>query len=37
MGENYVAAMKFVISGFESSGGQASAHFFLLRGRSHIT
>ena len=31
VGENCVAAIKFEISGFYSSGGQASAHLFLLR------
>ena len=28
MGENCVAAMNYEISGFYSSGGQASANFF---------
>ena len=28
VGENFVAAMEFGISGFYSSGGKASAHLF---------
>ena len=33
VGENCVAAIKFEISGFYSSGGQASAHLFCSGGR----
>ena len=32
VGENCVAAMKFEILGFYSSGGQASAHLFCSDG-----